>query len=110
MEKAKNAEPRRGPKEQAGLSGEQETALLAIEMALSEMRAHGDGMSQWRLAQLGRALNALDRGRHALAMSFVERARMPARRLSERERAEAAKLEQRLELAQVQAAVAARRR
>ena len=44
------------PDELAGLSGDQENALLAIEMAMSEMKAHGDEMSQWRLAQIERAI------------------------------------------------------
>ena len=106
----KTKEPQRKPEQKARLSGDQENALLAIEMAMSEMRAHGDAMTQWRLAQLERAINALEGGQHHAALSFVERARMPAERFSERERAEAATFERRLELEQLKAMLAARRR
>ena len=109
MEKAKESEPKRKPYDKAGLSGDQENALLAIEMVMSEMKAHGDAMSQWRLAQIERAIKALDNGQHRTALGFVERARTPADKISDTERAEAAKLEGKLELAQLRAALAARR-
>jgi hypothetical protein len=110
MAKTKDAAPERKPHDKAGLSADQENALLAIEMAMSEMKAHGDDMSQWRLAQIERALAALDHGQHHTALGFVERARTPADRISEAERAEAATLERRLELAQLLASLAERRR
>ena len=78
-------------------------------MAISDMKAHGDGMSQWRLAQIERALAALDEGQHADALNHVERAQRPAERISKRERAAAAKLERRLEVDQLMARLAARR-
>jgi hypothetical protein len=109
MAKLRPSKPQRRPGENLGLSGEQENALLAIEMMISEMKAHGDALSQWRLAQIERALEALDQGQHADAMNHVERARTPARRISKRERAEAAKLERRLEADQLMARLAARR-
>lgn len=108
--KTENATPRRKPQDKAGLSGEQENALLAIEMVMSEMKAHGDEMSQWRLAQIERAILALDHGQHDTALGFVERARMPADRISAAERTEAAALDRRLEVAQLLAALAERRR
>lgn len=109
MDTREPAKPRRTPARKHGLSGDQETALLAIEMALSETRGHADDMSQWRLAQIERALAALDRGDHRVAMKFVERARLPPERVSERERAEAARLEKRLEVETLMARLAARR-
>jgi hypothetical protein len=109
MAKAQETQSKRKPDEPAGLSGDQENALLAIEMAMSEMKAHGDAISQWRLAQIERALGALDRGLHRMALSFVERARTPPDRISPEERAEAAALEQRLELEQIRAQIASRR-
>jgi hypothetical protein len=73
------------------------------------MSAHGDAMSQWRLAQIARAIAALDAGRHRQALSLVERACLPADRISGAERAAAAALEQRLEIEQLLAALALRR-
>jgi len=101
--------PKRKPSHKAGLSGDQENALLAIEMVMSEMKAHGDGLSQWRLAQIERALAALDRGQHREAMRLVERARCAAHEISEADRAEAAHLERQIEIDQLLAAVTARR-
>lgn len=102
--------PAREPAHKQGLSGEQENALLAIEMAISELKAHGDGLSQWRLAQIEHALAALDEGRHDAAMTHVERARLPSDRIPADARAAAAKLERRLEVDQIMARLAARRR
>ncbi len=110
MAKKAKPKPARKPDEKAGLSQNQENALLAIEQAMSEMKAHGDDMSQWRLAQIERAIGALDRGQHRMALAFVERARMPADRISARDRAEAAQLEKRLEVEQLMALLDARRR
>ncbi len=107
---SKATKPKRRPGEPAGLSRDQENALLAIEQAMAEMQAHGDAMSQWRLAQIERAIEALDRGAHRSALSLVERARTPAHRVSPQDRADAAKLETRLEAEQLLAALAARRR
>jgi len=109
MEKAKETGPRRRPDDKAGLSGEQENALLAIEMAMTEMKAHGDRLSQWRLAQIERAIDALDHGRHRAALDFVARARGPADRISAVERMEAEKLERRLDVEQLIGQIAARR-
>lgn len=110
MANPSDSEPKRKPGAPEGLSREQENALLAIEMAMSEMKAHGDAMSQWRLAQIERAIAALDRGQHRQALDLVERARTPAERISGAERTEAAQLEQRLELDQLRAQLATRRR
>ena len=106
---AQTLRPKRKPDEPAGLSRDQESALLAIEQAMSELQAHGDGLSQWRLAQIARAIEALDRGDHRAALRFVEQARLPAEQISEQDRAHAAKIEKRLEVQQILAALAARR-
>jgi hypothetical protein len=100
-EKAQPAAPERKLHEQAGLSADQETALLAIEQAMSELRAHADDLSQWRLLQVERALDALDKGLHRTALELVERAVLPAAQVPESERAEAARLARRLEVAQL---------
>jgi hypothetical protein len=110
MERAKEAEPKRRPHDKAGLSGEQENALLAIEMAMSEMKAHGDGLRQWRLAQIERAIDALDHGRHRTALEFVARARRPADRISAAERAEADKLQRQFDVEQLIGRIRARLR
>jgi hypothetical protein len=108
-EKAQAAAPERKLHEPAGLSADQETALLAIEQAMSELTAHADGLSQWRLLQVERALDALDKGLHRTALELVERATLPAADVPAGERAEAAKLERRLEVEQLLARLRERR-
>jgi hypothetical protein len=101
--------PTRKPDEKAGLSNDQENALLAIEQAMGTLKAHGDDLSQWRLMQLERALKALDLGQHRTALGLVDRAMAPAGEIGEADRREAERLERRLELEQLKTTLAALR-
>ncbi|MCW5771089.1 MAG: hypothetical protein KIT16_05585 [Rhodospirillaceae bacterium] len=93
----------RNPGDTAGLSQDQETALVAIGQAMDAMKAHGDALSQWRLLQIEAAIAALDRGRHDEALRHVERASQPADSLTPEERRDADALAHRLDLDRLRA-------
>lgn len=90
------AAARRNPRAAAGLSTEQETALLAITQAMEHVGAHADRLGQWRLRQIERALAALDAGLTGRAMEYAGRAVLPMRRIPARERLAAVRLERAL--------------
>jgi hypothetical protein len=100
----------RKPGEPAGLSTDQETVLVAIGQAMDGMKAHGDTLSQWRLLQIERAIEALDGGEHGIALDFVKRAVADTAEIMPREREAAERLTQRLSADRLRAAIAARRR
>ena len=92
---------RRRARQPAGLSADQETALLAITQAMAQVGAHADRLGQWRLRQIERALAALDEGQSGQAMDFAGLAVLPARRIPVRERRAALRLERALAYARI---------
>ena len=80
----------------AGLSSDQETALLAITQAMEHVGAHSDRLGQWRLRQIERAMAALDAGEPRAALEFAGRAVLPMRRIPARERLAAVRLDRAL--------------
>lgn len=96
MPRAAKSSRRPRARSAAGLSAEQETALLAITQAMQHMSAHADRLGQWRLRQIERAMAALDAGEHRTAMDLAGRAVLPIRRIPARERLAATRLERAL--------------